>query len=102
MLIQALSTPIWLKDPSLPELRISYAIPNLMGSVFLLTPFLVSPEDCGEYMIYGLLRPESKTGAYFVTNLGDNATKSPYFGDNDTRSKVWNHAVEVTGLESKS
>jgi hypothetical protein len=51
-------------------------------------------------MIYNLLRPEHKTGAYFINNKGDDATKNQYFGNDDVRKKVWDHSVEVTGLES--
>jgi hypothetical protein len=67
-----------------------------------MSPFSVSAEDCGEYMVYGLLRPENKTGAHFATNQGDHAIKSRYYDDKDVRSKVWQHAVEVTGLDAKS
>jgi hypothetical protein len=52
-------------------------------------------------MIYNLLRPEHKTGAYFVTNKGDHAMKSRFFGDDVIRQKVWDHSVQVTGLEEK-
>lgn len=64
----------------------------------LLYPFLVSASDCGEYMIYNLLRPEHRTGAHFISDKGDEANKSRYYGDEAVRKKVWEHAVEVTGL----
>ena len=63
-------------------------------------PFSVSAADCAEYMVYNLLRPEHRTGAYYINNKGDDATKSQYHGNEDVRKKVWDHAVEVTGLMS--
>jgi len=65
----------------------------------LTKPFGVSQDECAEYMIYNLLRPEHKTGAHFVNNKGDEASKSSYFGNDDIRAKVWQHSAEVTGLE---
>jgi hypothetical protein len=58
-------------------------------------------EECAEYMIYNMLRPEHRTGAHFVSTKGDEAKKSRYYGNDDIRAKVWQHAVEVTGLEDK-
>jgi hypothetical protein len=49
-------------------------------------------------MVYNLLRPENRTGAYYIDNKGNDAVKSPYHGNEDVRRKVWDHAVEVTGL----
>ena len=53
-------------------------------------------------MIYNMLRPEHKIGAHFINNKGDETSKSPYFGNDDVREKVWQHSVEVTGLEETS
>lgn len=66
----------------------------------LFMPLATSVEDCAEYMVYNLLRPEHKTGAHFITNKGDEATKSKYHANDDIRAKVWQHAVDVTNLES--
>jgi hypothetical protein len=63
--------------------------------------FAVSPADCAEYMVYNLLRPEYKTGAHFISNKGDDATKSQYFGNADVRKAVWDHSMEVSGLQEK-
>jgi hypothetical protein len=49
-------------------------------------------------MVYNLLRPEHRVGAHYVDNKGGEAAKSPYHGNDDVRKKVWDHAVEVTGL----
>jgi hypothetical protein len=64
----------------------------------IVSPLATSPADCAEYMLYNLLRPEHKVGAYFIDNKANGATKSQYFGNEDVRKKVWDHAVEVTGL----
>jgi hypothetical protein len=68
------------------------------SSLTLLTPFALSAADCGEYMTYNLFRPEHRTGAHYVSNKGNDAVKSRYHGNEDVRKKVWDHAVEVTGL----
>jgi hypothetical protein len=49
-------------------------------------------------MTYNLFRPEHRTGAYYVSNKGNDAVKSRYHGNEDVRKKVWDYAVEVTGL----
>ena len=62
----------------------------------------VSQDKCAEYMVYNLLRPEHKTGGHYVSDEGDETTKSQYFGNDDLRAKVWQHAVEVTDLERQN
>jgi len=71
-------------------------------STRLLSLFAVSQDECAEYMIYNLLRPEHKTGAHFIDNTGNETSKGKYYENDDVRAKVWKHAVEVTGLEDKS
>lgn len=96
-----------------PKMAFTHAYPGLVNTnilhnlpfyaripAYLALPFTTSVADCADWMIYNLLRPEHKTGAYFVTNKGDHATKNQYFGNDDVRKKVWDHSVEVTGLES--
>ena len=61
---------------------------------------MVSAEVCADYMVYNLLRPEHKTGAHFITDHGDDANKSRYFGNESIRKGVWDHAAELTGLYS--
>lgn len=65
-------------------------------------PFAVSPEVCGEYMVYNLFRPQHKTGAYFVSEHGEEAKKNQYYGNNDVRAGVWKHALDVTGFENET
>jgi hypothetical protein len=64
----------------------------------LMRPFSISATDCAEYMIYGLLRVEKRTGAYFVDNKANPALNSRYYGNTQVRQQVWDHAVEVTGV----
>ena len=73
----------------------------LTCSVQIFAPLAVSTEECAEYMIYNMLRPEHRNGAHFVSTKGDETNKSRYHGNDDIRAKVWQHAVEVTGLEDK-
>ena len=61
----------------------------------------VSREDCGENMIYNLLRPEHRTGTYYLDNHGEDVKqKGYYYGNQEIRDKVWKHAEEVTGSTS--
>ena len=52
-------------------------------------------------MVYNMLRPEHKTGAHFVSDKGDDAPKSRYYGNIDIRAKLWRHSLDVTGLEDE-
>lgn len=65
----------------------------------LARPLSVSQDDCANYMIYNLLRPEDRTGAHFVNNKGDSAGSGMYFGNAEMRDTVWKHASKVSGLE---
>ena len=65
----------------------------------MLTPLSTSQDDCGDYMVYNLLRPENRTGAHFVDNRGDAAKKNMYFGIAEMRDIVWKHALKVTALD---
>jgi len=52
-------------------------------------------------MVYNLLRPEHRTGSYFLDNHGEDVKqKGYYFGNKEIRDKVWKHAEEVTGSAS--
>ena len=66
----------------------------------LMQLFSATPVDCAEYMIYHLTRPDHKTGAYFISNNGEDAVKNKYLEQSDTRQKVWDHGMEVAGLET--
>jgi hypothetical protein len=101
MLFRDSSTQIFMRiSPFIFVIRISFLVIDLhLCSLYLTKVFGVSQDDCAEYMIYNMLRPEHKIGAHFIDNKGDEASKSPYFGNDDIRAKVWQHSVEVTGLE---
>lgn len=83
-------------------LRVMYVqIPaHLTYRARVLELFTISADECAEYMVYNLLRPEHKTGAHFINDKGDDAAKSKYFGKKDIREKLWNYSVESTGLET--
>ena len=68
----------------------------------LLSPFAVSIEDCADYMVFNMLREEHKTGAHFISNHGDETKKSRYYRNGDVRAKVWEHSVDVTGLNERT
>jgi hypothetical protein len=74
---------------------------SLPLSAYLMIPFSVSINDCAEYMVYNLLRPEHKTGPHFISNKGDETSVSRYFENQEVRNKVWDHAVGITGLEER-
>ena len=67
----------------------------------IMQPFSATPEDCAEYMIHHLTRPDHKTGGYYISNNGDDAVKNKYLEQADIRQRVWDHGTEVTGLEDK-
>ena|ERR1700736_5320106 len=68
---------------------------------YLVMPFLSSISDCADFMTYNFLRPDRKTGAYFVNSIGEDTSKCQYFGNEDVRTKLWKHSVERTGLVEK-
>jgi hypothetical protein len=70
-------------------------------SLMIAQPFCTSPEECAEYMFHDLTRPDHKTGAYFLSSNGEDAVKNKYLEQPDIRQKVWDHAIEVTGLNTK-
>ena len=56
----------------------------------LLYPFSVSPEDCAEYMLYGLLQTEK--GKFSRRDAsGDDIGRSRYYGTEEERKAVWEH-----------
>lgn len=64
----------------------------------LVTAFATSPEDCGEWLWYGLSRPEHAKGWYLLNQNGDVVPKAKYHTD-EARDKVWKHTVELVKLE---
>ena len=63
--------------------------PLLLG---LFYPFLTSPEQCGEYMLYSLL--QSGEGVNRRGTRGDDLGKSPLYDDEEKRKRLWEHTKE--------
>ncbi|KAH9892461.1 hypothetical protein C8Q73DRAFT_746333 [Cubamyces lactineus] len=75
-----------------PLLQTSHPVLRYLNpiSYALLYPFSVAPEDCAEYMLYGLLQTEK--GKFSRRNAsGDDIGKSRYFGTEEERKAVWEH-----------
>ena len=70
-------------------------------SLVLAQPFSSTPEECAEYMVHHLTRPDHKTGDYYLSNNGDDAVKNKYLEQADIREKVWDYGLLVTGLSKK-
>ncbi|KAF5372364.1 hypothetical protein D9615_009253 [Tricholomella constricta] len=64
----------------------------------LVYPFSTSYQDCGEYMLHGLLN--SKQGFSRVGSLGEDIGMKRYFGSVEARKKLWDHTVEATKVSS--
>ncbi|KAG5352064.1 hypothetical protein C0989_003989 [Termitomyces sp. Mn162] len=64
----------------------------------LFRPFSTSIQDCGEYMLYGLL--SNKAGFYRVGSQGEDLGMKRYFGSEEARKKLWEHTVKATEVSS--
>ncbi|KAG6862700.1 hypothetical protein C0993_003940, partial [Termitomyces sp. T159_Od127] len=60
----------------------------------LFRPFSTNIQDCGEYMLHGLLN--SKAGFYRVGSQGEDLGMKRYFGSEEARKKLWEHTVKAT------
>lgn len=67
-----------------------------MNTVF--RPLLTSPEDCGEYMWHGVFN--STKGACRTGSNGEDLGKKRYFGNEESRKKLWEHTVEATAVKT--
>ncbi|KIK52348.1 hypothetical protein GYMLUDRAFT_251290 [Collybiopsis luxurians FD-317 M1] len=108
------SYPGWVRTP------LGLDSPNILIRVlaFLSTSRLsplsyipMSPEDCGEYQLHGILHSASRAGAWRIGKYGDDIGKERgYYCSDEAREKLWNHTVQVTaknptlrlGLDSSS
>ncbi|KAJ4475088.1 NAD(P)-binding protein [Lentinula aciculospora] len=52
--------------------------------------------DAGEYLLNGLLNTVSGSGAWRIGEHGEDIGKTRYFGDNESRHKLWEHTVLAT------
>ncbi|KAI0744181.1 hypothetical protein C8Q80DRAFT_1107060 [Daedaleopsis nitida] len=73
-----------------PILRPHWTIRPLLGP--LLAAFATSPQDCAEYMLYGLL--QSDKGAWRRNTRGDDIGTYRYHGSEEARKLVWEHSKE--------
>ncbi|KAE9394643.1 NAD(P)-binding protein [Gymnopus androsaceus JB14] len=55
-----------------------------------------SQEAAGEYLLNGLLNTASRPGAWRIDNHGNDIGKTRYFGDEESRKKLWEHSAGAT------
>ncbi|KAJ3970168.1 hypothetical protein EV361DRAFT_972019 [Lentinula raphanica] len=77
--------------------QISALAKKAMGIPITLLGFLLtSKEDCGEYMLNGMLNVANGPGAWRIDSHGEDLAKKRYYGSDEERKKLWEHTVEVT------
>ncbi|KIK51517.1 hypothetical protein GYMLUDRAFT_50529 [Collybiopsis luxurians FD-317 M1] len=59
--------------------------------------FSRSQEDEGEYLLHGLFSTVSRPGSWRINENGEDMGMAKYFGDDESRRRLWEHTVEVTG-----
>jgi NAD(P)-dependent dehydrogenase (short-subunit alcohol dehydrogenase family) len=71
----------------------------LRYSNYLLTtifrPLTVSAADCAEYLWHGIYTSSAKPGAYRVGSDGEDLGKKNYHGNEEQRTRLWEHTEEV-------
>ena len=60
-------------------------------------PFMISAEDCAEYMWHALFT--AKDGFSRWNQKGDNIGMNQYFGNEVQRQKLWEHTKETTRVK---
>jgi hypothetical protein len=75
-------------------------MPIKVGSLIankLKSPFSgsTSPQDAGEYMLYGLLNAR---GASRIGSKGEDIGDKNYFGSEREREEVWKHTERIASL----
>ncbi|CAE6392749.1 hypothetical protein RSOLAG22IIIB_02624 [Rhizoctonia solani] len=92
-----------------PDMAFIHAYPGFVRtqgyhwSIKLLMPFVrmmsVSPAECAQWMLYGLLEPKFASGSFFINNhaedVGTNKHSTPTM-----RKLVWDHTLEKTSATS--
>ncbi|KAJ7580163.1 hypothetical protein C8J56DRAFT_795699 [Mycena floridula] len=78
---------------------------NLLKAFFFIVsyPFLVSADDSGEYLLYGMLN--SGAGVHRIGPKGDEMKEleGRVFGTDEEREKLWEHTVkELNGITAES
>lgn len=61
----------------------------------LLRPLTVSSTDCAEYLWHGIYTNSFKPGAFRVGSNGEDLGKKNYYGDDEQRTRLWEHTGEV-------
>ncbi|KAG6840415.1 hypothetical protein C0991_006886 [Blastosporella zonata] len=64
----------------------------------LLRPFSSSYQDCGEYMLHGML--SNREGFFRMGSQGEDLGMKRFFGSDDARKKLWEHTVDATRVSS--
>ncbi|KAG6863177.1 hypothetical protein C0991_007752 [Blastosporella zonata] len=61
-------------------------------------PFSTSYQECGEYMLHGML---SNTEGFFrMGSRGEDLGMKRFFGSDEARRKLWEHTVDATRVSS--
>ncbi|KAJ4495902.1 hypothetical protein C8J55DRAFT_414540 [Lentinula edodes] len=87
-------TPIGSNSPSFLIRTLSFITNSSFSPLFYLA---MSPEDCGEYQLYGILYTASTPGAWRIGKYGNDIGKKGYYGDDNARDVLWEYTLEVTG-----
>uniref|UniRef100_A0A0W0F1V1 NAD(P)-binding protein n=1 Tax=Moniliophthora roreri TaxID=221103 RepID=A0A0W0F1V1_MONRR len=62
-------------------------------------PFTISQDDCGEYMLHGMLTTAKKPGAYLIDKDGSDMGK-PRYNSEEAEQKLWEHTVAETQVKA--
>lgn len=57
----------------------------------------ISEETCGEWMLFAMLDPEAKTGAWFRRDHGQKVQASKY-ADEKAREAIWRDVEQKTNV----
>ncbi|KAJ3782084.1 NAD(P)-binding protein [Lentinula aff. detonsa] len=87
----AVRTPLGLNSASL-WMRTWAFLANYTPLSYL----LMTPENCGEYQLYGIHYTASTPGAWRIGKHGNDIEKQGYYGDDTSRDALWKHTMEVT------
>ncbi|KAK7030491.1 hypothetical protein VNI00_014080 [Paramarasmius palmivorus] len=87
--------PGWVRTPLLSSsdsFLVRASSPLIFG---ILSPWLVSNEECGEYMLHGLLSTATEsTRAWRVSGYGEDIGTKNYHGTDNARKRLWTHTEE--------
>jgi hypothetical protein len=74
------------------------SIMNVISPIVLwiLRPMSISPRECGDYQMYGMLTTAAKPGAYRLGSRGEDLGDKGYVATTEERKKLWEHSAEIT------